>query len=248
MRVLAAGCIALLPIVCFAQKSVGDCEAEMAAVPAEERQAAVVDCLVKAASPSKPRVVWPAPNASRPNLIVSDQPFTNGSETAAGGTETGVLNGVPYRIHFVDGSGIFGGTRDSALHAMEPIGNNWQVGCKRDAISDQKLCHMYRRDLWVYVTSTGQTMVAVGHEHFPGSSVAVRIDGAAPFSASAAKEGYFSAAASSKIAQQLRVAKSLTTRYVKWPYKAPIDDSWEPYGFAEAFQYINWAVRRIAPK
>jgi len=40
-------------------------------------------------------------------------------------------------------------------------------------------------------------------------------------------------------------AKTVTTRYYKWPKDYPIDNTWDVYGFNEALAYIRWAVVRI---
>lgn len=71
MRAFVFGVFLLLPMVCSAQKSTEDCEAEMASVPAAERQTAVINCLVNAASPSPP-----------PPPVVEAKPFKSNPRQA----------------------------------------------------------------------------------------------------------------------------------------------------------------------
>lgn len=197
-----------------------------------------------------------AETITKPNLIVADEPFMQDgtvemsemkllSTIEVNKTEKGVLNGVHYSFYYTDGSGTFSGTPGNTGNFMEPSESNWSVECKKDPISDKKMCHMKMKGLWVYVYGNGKTIVSIGSEHFPSSSVTVRIDGGAPFTTSSANDGDFPSNTSAKIIERLKHAKSLTTRYMKWPYRSWVDDSWEFYGFHETFKYINWAVRHI---
>ncbi|MFC7513873.1 hypothetical protein ACFQUU_02525 [Herbaspirillum sp. GCM10030257] len=163
--------------------------------------------------------------------------------TVEQGVEKGVLNGVAYKVYYSDGSGIFAGKEGNNLGVGEQLGSNWDIECKTDAMTDKKTCSMHRGDLWVYVHGTGKAVVSIGAEHFPGTSVAIRIDGGKPISTSSANDGDFSGAASASLIAQLKKAKSVTTRYMKWPYQQYIDDTRDAFGFKEAFQYITWAVK-----
>ena len=196
-----------------------------------------------------------AETTTKPSLIVSDEPFMQGGEIEMSEikvlstvqihkSEKGVLNGVHYDFYYTDGSGTFSGNSSNTKNFRNKE-NNWSVACKKDPISDKKTCHMKMNDLWIYVYDNGKVVVSIGSEHFPSSSVTVRIDQGTPFTASSTKDGDFPPKTSAKIIEQLKQARSLTTRYMKWPHKSWVDDSWEVYGFNEAFKYINWAVKRI---
>ena len=170
-----------------------------------------------------------AETITKPNLIIADVPFMQDgtvemselklfSTGEVNKTEKGVLNGVHYSFYYTDGSGTFSGTPGNTGNVMEPSESNWDVACKKDPITDKKMCHMKMKDLWVYVYENGKTIISIGSEHFPSSSVTVRIDGGAPFTTSSANDGDFPANTSAKLIEQLKRAKSLTTRYMKWPY------------------------------
>lgn len=99
--------------------------------------------------------------------------------------------------------------------------------------------------VWVWAYPNGHYIVSVGQDHFPGSTVAIRIDGGKPITASAKNGGMFSRQVSAKLLSQLKGASKLTTRYMEWPNRYWVDETWELYGFNEALQYITWAVDRI---
>ncbi|MDO9271071.1 MAG: DUF4124 domain-containing protein [Methylobacter sp.] len=187
-----------------------------------------------------------APVKVKPTLIVSDTPFMQGGivEISEHKTEKGILNKVHYHFFYTDGSGSFSGTSGNTLDLMEPTKSNWSTGCKKDPITDKKMCHMKMKDLRIYVFENGGTVVSIGEEHFPGSSVAIRIDSGTPLTTSS-NNGSFPLDTSTKIIEQIQSAKSLTTRYMKWPYQSWVDESWEIFGFNETFKYINWAIMHI---
>lgn len=189
-----------------------------------------------------------AQTVDRPGLIHSDTPFTPTAvvdETESGKRETGELNGVIYRFYYSDGSGIFVGKPGNAGTYMDRTDTNWDVQCKKDPVTDRKHCQMKIKDLWLFVYPKGRVTVSIGHEHYPGSSVTIRIDQGAPISTSAHQDGDFNPQTSLRLVQQLKKAKSVTTRYMKWPYRSWDDETWELYGFNEALAYATWAVDRI---
>lgn len=197
-----------------------------------------------------------AQTGTKPPLIVSNGPFTPDGKieivetkllttTEAHKVEEGVLNSVHYRFYYTDGSGTFAGRFGNIGHSSEPHESNWDVACKKDPINDHKQCHMHLDDLWIYVRPKGKVMVLIGHNHYPGSSVSIRIDGASPITRSSTNDGDFSQQVSEKIVRQLTTAKSVTTRYMEWPYRSWVDATWEIYGFNETFKYVTWAVERI---
>lgn len=192
----------------------------------------------------------------KPTLIESDGPFTPDGKielletkilrtAEANKMESGVLNGVHYRFYYTDGSGTFAGKSGNVGQFSEPMGTNWSTACKKDPVSDQKHCYMQLKDLYVFVYPKGRVTVSIGREHFPGSTVALRVDQMAPATATAKDDGNFSAQASARLIKQIASAKTLTTRYMKWPYRSWEDQTWELYGFNETYKYITWAVERI---
>ncbi len=192
----------------------------------------------------------------KPTLIDSIAPFSSDGKiemtetkllrtTEVSKTEAGVINGVHYHFYYTDGSGTFSGRPGNTGHHSEPTGTNWTTGCKKDPVTDRKHCYMQIRDLWIFVQPKGQIAVSIGHDHFPGSTVTIRLDNAPPISTGSRDDGTFNKQISAKLIKQLAQAKLATTRYMKWPYRTWVDETWELYGLPETLQYINWAVERI---
>lgn len=159
------------------------------------------------------------------------------------GYETGELNGVQYKFYHSDGSGTFAGLPQDQKDPTR-YKQDWDIRCEKDAIADKRSCSMRMMDLWIYVYANGRSQVSIGSEHFPQSSVAIRIDEGVPLKASGDDDGDFSYAVSATIIARLKKANSVTTRYMKWPYRDWLDKSWTLSGFAEAYQYITWAVKQ----
>jgi hypothetical protein len=180
-----------------------------------------------------------------PDAKIEERSIKTASATEIEKIESGSLNGVPYRFFYKDGGGVFAGTRGNAATYSEPINSNWQVRCEKDPLTGEKHCEMQMRDLYVFLFATGKIIVSVGSGHYPGSDVVVQMDKDPPISAPAGEDGDFNAKTSLQLVQQLKKAKTVTTRYMKWPYKTWKDETWEIYGFNEAFQYLNWAVERM---
>lgn len=186
---------------------------------------------------------------TKADLIPSDEKFTKEAvikETYVGRerlkTESGSLNDITYRFFYSDGSGSFLGVKGGSL---EP-GNyrqNWQIGCKKDAIEDTKLCFMKISSLLIVITGKDKYSVSIGSDNYPGTPVAIRIDGGEPIKGGT--EGIFTGAESDKILAQLKKGKEVITRHQKFPKEYSTDDTFELYGFNETFQYINWAFSKI---
>lgn len=198
------------------------------------------------------------PSSSKP-LIESDAPFgatstirlervrdTNDKEVTIK-AESGLINGVAYRFFYSDGSGSFVGKKGNQLDNPAHWDSHWQVGCDKDAMSDHATCYMRRRDLMIVLTATGKALLSIGDDHYPGSDVMIRIDNARPFVMSTRVfKGGFNFVDSGHLIKQITTAKTITTRYKKWPEGVNQDDVWaEVFGFNEALQYLKWAVARI---
>ncbi len=183
-------------------------------------------------------------------LIQSDEPFGPSStvklEFNGQKIETGILNGVEYRIYYSDGSGSFVGRRGGNLADVMSFQYNWHVSCRKDVITDGKSCFMNRGATFVFVDDTGAYNLHLGTDHYPGSDIVIRIDNGKPiFMNSRTSTGSFGPRLSAAIIQSISKAKTVTTRYYKWPRNLPLDATWEPYGFNEALAYIKWAASRI---
>ena len=187
--------------------------------------------------------------SAAPPLLATVDVFHPGStietsEATGSRVERGSVNGVRYEFYHSDGSGLFAGRKVHVhLDLVEP--GIWQVSCHKDAISDAKRCEMKKNSLWVYAHRDGRTIVSIGDNHYPGSSVTIRIDGDTPISTSATQDGDFSARSSARIIDRLKSGSTITTRYMEWPYRSWVDQSWDLFGFNETLRYIQWAVKRI---
>lgn len=193
-------------------------------------------------------------HAQEPDRIKSDIPFTADGKveqrqteffgkTEVNKVESGSLNGVRYEFYYSDGSGTFSSGDGHKLDLNNE--RNWSVSCKKDPITDAKHCSMNLFDLYVFVYPKGRAVVSIGAEHYPGSTVAIRVDKRAPHTISADDDGNFSSPASREIIKHLISGKSVTTRYMKWPYRSWEDSTWDLYGFNETYKYISWAVERM---
>jgi hypothetical protein len=192
----------------------------------------------------------------KPSLIESDSAFTTegkvgtlelrpSSKVEVHKIESGVLNGVHYRFFYTEGSGTFSGTPSNVGHFSEPEESNWHTGCKKDPITDSKVCFMHMKDLWVFASPNSKPSVSIGRGHYPGSTVTIRLDQENPVSNTSKGGGMFSPEASADLVEKLKAAKSVTTRYMQWPYQSWKDETWKVFGFAETLQYITWAVEHI---
>ena len=93
--------------------------------------------------------------------------------------ETSTLNGVAYNFYYSDGSGTFASSPSSSREREDYL-NSWRVGCEKDAITDERTCHVDRGDLRVWADSRGRMEVYIGASHYPGTPVVIRIDKGAP--------------------------------------------------------------------
>jgi hypothetical protein len=185
--------------------------------------------------------------ASKP-LIPKEARFRPDGNIIVSGThqtETGTYNGIKYMFSFTDGRGTFEGAPGNTLDSRERI--HWGVRCWKDPIDDHKSCGMYSKQLWIVVIKTNkqeQVFVSVGKNHYPGSTVAIRISDEKPFVTNA-KDGMFNAMTSSIIIQKLKTNPKVAIRYQEWPKDFSTDEVFQVFGFPETYEYINWAVQKI---
>lgn len=186
---------------------------------------------------------------SKPALIQSDTPFGPDSRIAVDEVlgvkrENGTLNGILYEFFYSDGSGIFAGTEGNSIRPLER--SNWNVGCRKDPITDEKSCYMDKASLRVWVDNKRHSEIYIGVNHYPGSPIVIRIDGGKPLAINSRMfNGSFGFRSSPAIIAKLSKARTYTTRYQEWPYRDYNDDTQTTYGFNESLQYIKWAVDHI---
>jgi hypothetical protein len=97
------------------------------------------------------------------------------------------------------------------------------------------------RDDLLIVSDTAETrLVMIGHDHYPGSSIALRIDTNKPFVETS--DGFADSRARDVLAA-LTSGRSAVTRYQRWPYQTDIDARLSLEGFPQAVQLLNWSVK-----
>jgi hypothetical protein len=201
------------------------------------------NCLSAEASASA-EINYQANEVGNDYLLKSDKRFSkNGVVNKFG--ESGKLNEVEYDVGFLSGTGYFAGTKEGFADKLYDL--KWLVQCKLDPITDKKTCSLSKYDFWIFVYDDGREIVSIGNEHFPGSSVILRIDKGKPFSTLSKNDGNFYGTVSKRIIKQLLDDNSemFTTRYMKWPYREWVDERIGLYGFNEAYSYIKWAIKRF---
>lgn len=187
------------------------------------------------------------------NLIHPSRPFTSDaivsneelellSTIEVNVVENGVKDGVTYRIFYSDGSGTFAGKPENHLAVVERPDANWNVGCKKDAMDDSRMCHLNRGDLWVFAYTNGRRVVSIGDDIFPGTSVAIRIDGNTAIRSASDSDGDFGPQGSKAAIAQMKSGDRVSTRYVDWPYQTNVDSEYDLYGFSQAYEYLEWAL------
>lgn len=152
--------------------------------------------------------------------------------------ESGMLNGAKYRFYYTDGSGSVQGLPTNALDILkDKYDENWNLRCKQDGMSDTHYCVMTRASLMVGVSGASAYFVQVGNDHFPGSSIALRIDKAAPIIAPA--DVGFSPKQEAALVAAMNEGTSVQTRYVEWPHESNKDRKINLFGFGAALQVIT---------
>lgn len=161
--------------------------------------------------------------------------------------EEGVYKGIKYRIYYSDGSGSVQGLPSNTLdYVHDKYETNWSTGCKKDEMDDTHWCSLDKGDLRVGIWKDGSHFVWVGGSHYPGSSIAVRIDKGQPISA-AEKTG-FSKQQSESILGHFKKGEAVLTRYQEWPYTSNKDKTIELFGFNEAWEILGniYRAARVA--
>jgi TonB family protein len=169
---------------------------------------------------------------------------TKRNPTSYSVTETGLLHGRRYRIHYDDLGATISGTAANDLDPkVVPVENNWRVECFMEKKSGGKICLMHLRDLHIGVAADGSELVQVGDNHTPRSTIFLRIDEETPFELNGHPS--FDIETSKAILERLKTAKNVNTRFEGGRYQKRIKDKWELFGFNESYEYAQWALQRV---
>jgi hypothetical protein len=162
----------------------------------------------------------------------------SGSNNVLHRVESGTLNGAKYRFDYTYGSGSVQGLPTNVLDILKDnYDENWDLRCMQDGMSDTHYCAMSRTGLIVGVFGASSYFVQIGNDHFPGSSIALRIDNAAPVTAPA--DPGFSPQQEAALVSAMKGGTSVLTRYVEWPHESNKDRSISLFGFGTALQIIT---------
>lgn len=143
--------------------------------------------------------------------------------------ETGLIDNVPYKFSYTDGSGKFG---------------QWEVGCKKDPITDVKNCYTYNGKIWIKLKQNKQFEVYISTARYGRNNVIVRVDQYPIISTTQDSNGVFTALQSAVIIQQMQSGTTITSRS-EWPQNYQETETIETKGFQPALQYIIWALSKI---
>jgi hypothetical protein len=127
--------------------------------------------------------------------------------------EVGSFNGTTYHV-WGDGSGTVqahGATSDDA--------REWRIHCSFDRIDDTHFCALSAGNISVRVTGSKPVVfVDVGHDHYPETEVAIRVDENEPWERR--EDGHWSGDTHFLIALQLVDGNEVMTAYAEWPSSA----------------------------
>jgi len=151
-------------------------------------------------------------------------------------SEVGSYDGLRYSIFYESGIGSVQGVPDDPVKGRV-LGEDWGFWCELDEFDDLHTCILRRDDLRIVLTKDGSPLVIVGSDHYPDSEVAIRFDKDEALMASETIQ--FSGESAELIIKRLRTAKRVLTRYQEWPYQKNLDNSFEPYGFEQAWEMMT---------
>lgn len=184
------------------------------------------------------------PSESLRDEVIENGPLFNGGVVSipenpnvwpACRVETGTFKGAKYKIYYSDGSGRVQGLPEG--NPDSSIESDWCIYCYTDKMDDSRWCCLRRGNLTVGIRKDGSYFISIGHEHYPGSTIAIRVDKNEPISAS--ESAGFSSHQVSVILDQLTTGNTLLTRYQEWPYQTNRDDCFSPYGFSQAWEILQ---------
>lgn len=126
---------------------------------------------------------------------------------------------------------------DGSAGLINPTGEHWSIGCKKDAITDEKSCNLYKDKLFIFYINNNIEICILGH-NFPGRRGAIRIG-----SNKAITTDYNGCIDGNKHITQLYSEKRMTVRYYKWPYDYPKDDNFDINGLQSAMELMKFIYK-----
>lgn len=147
--------------------------------------------------------------------------------------ETGLFNGVEYKVFYTDGSAFIQGKRNEPL-SDSSVEGKWRFSCKSDTAgtADAVRCGLSKGELSIVHTEGRPFEVELGRNLLHGSQLLVRIDENRAITAAAA-DG-FSAEQSAAIITQMRSGKSVDSSYQDLSRQRPTYRTASLFGFVQA--------------
>ena len=175
----------------------------------------------------------PVSDGWQPGEMIS--PPEAGSVISVHASRTGVTpSGNTYRYYY-DGSG-----------SVRPLGGSilsgWSIDCQKDTMNDRRNCKIRSSDaklVLLYDFRTSPRWVCITHHDFPGRRGQIRLDSNAPMTTDT------DGCVRGSIASNLRKAKTVTVRYVEWPYDYSKDNVAEVAGVGEAMDLAKVLLDRL---
>lgn len=134
----------------------------------------------------------------------------------------------------------------SALEQSYKKGHRfWTVVCYDDRIDDTRNCIVENGNLYAGVTSDGLKYIGVGREHYPGSTIAIRIDGGTPLKWR--EDKYLGAGRIEVWIDRLKKGSTALVRYRRWPENRNIDQEVTLTGFTAAYNDAERAAAAYRP-
>jgi hypothetical protein len=152
------------------------------------------------------------------------------------GSQSGTLNGVPFTL-YADSASV-DAVKDKRSGSLD-LRDAWDVGCRRDKMTNRKSCSVNRGDLYVFVYQSELIKVSIGAEHFPGSATSIRV-GSKRFDTTD-RDGDFPQ--STAILTSMKDGTQVVTRFMKWPYRQWVDDEFDVYGAQVAVKVAQWLLK-----
>lgn len=132
------------------------------------------------------------------------------------------------------------------------LSGDWHITCKKDRGDDKKVCRIsLMMKIWKnhyealsigYFQPSEPRVICVGSDHYPQTSMQIRVDKNQMHDAS--EKTCFHKSVSSLISE-METGNLIMTRFKKWPYKNWIEMEFKPEGLREAIQLAQWLFGKL---
>lgn len=163
---------------------------------------------------------------SKNHCLISDDYSTSSHKLDS--KEYFFVDDINVEIFHSDGSGIVGKEYSDS--------KTWLTACKTDAMTDEYTCAIMKDDLVIIKSKDGYKVV-VGTKHFPGKTALIRLDKNKPIESN--EKGQYSHQQSAQLINDMANAKTVTTRFIQWPYEKYVDSTMDMTNFNVAKKVLD---------